>query len=62
VTAAVASAFGPRYDTLSCSSGPMNAVSDALRRPPPLPQPALTWLVVAALVLVLVRVVWRAWF
>jgi hypothetical protein len=32
---------------------------DAPRRPPPLPQNALIWIVVAALVLVLVRAAWR---
>jgi hypothetical protein len=35
-------------------------MSDA-PRPPPLPQHALIWLVVAAAVLVLVRAVWRGW-
>jgi hypothetical protein len=56
----------PRYDTLSCSSGAKMLqgapMSDAPRRPPPLPQNALLWLVVAALVLVLVRAAWRGLF
>jgi response regulator RpfG family c-di-GMP phosphodiesterase len=38
-----------------------SAMSDAPRPPPPLPQNALIWIVVAALVLVLVRAVWRGW-
>jgi hypothetical protein len=36
-------------------------MSDAPPSPPPLPQNALLWVVVAALVLVLVRAVWRGW-
>jgi hypothetical protein len=38
-----------------------SAMSDAPRPPPPLPQNALIWIVLAALLLVLVRAVWRAW-
>jgi hypothetical protein len=34
-------------------------MSGAPRRPPPLTQYALIWIVVAALVLVLVRAAWR---
>jgi hypothetical protein len=35
------------------------SMSDAPRQPPPLPQNALIWIVVASLLLVLVRAVWR---
>jgi hypothetical protein len=38
--------------------GIQSAMSDAPRPPPPLPQNALIWIVVAALVLVLVRAAW----
>ena len=58
-------AFGPRYDTLSCSSGAkmlQGAPMSDTPRPPPLPQHGLIWIVVAALVLVLVRAVWRGLF
>jgi hypothetical protein len=37
-------------------------MSDAPLPPPPLPQNALIWIVVTALVLVLVRAVWRGLF
>ena len=39
---------------------PGSAMRDA-PRPQPLPQHAFIWLVVAALVLVLVRALWRGW-
>jgi hypothetical protein len=38
-----------------------STMSDTPRPPPPLPQHALIWIVVAALVLVLVRAAWRGW-